>query len=99
PPSSSTLSLHDALPIFYLQCHVLQNFIGRQDPIHRNRMAALCWTTKAQWSVSACAASYLDLPASNNFAANEAVPFLIQRTPRSEDRKSTRLNSSHVKIS
>jgi len=72
-------------PVFiYLQCHVLQNFIGRQDPIHRNRMAALCWTTKAQWSVSACAASYLDLPASNNFAANEAVPFLIQRTPRSE---------------
>jgi hypothetical protein len=55
-----------------------------QDPIHWNRIAALCWTTKAQWSVSACTASYQDLAASNNFAANEAVTFLIQRTPLSE---------------
>jgi hypothetical protein len=36
------------------------------------------------WSISAWAACDLDLPASDDFAANEAETFVIQRTPLAE---------------
>ena len=41
-------------------------------------------TNDAQRPVSTCAHAYLDLPAGDDFAANQAITFLIQRVPMPE---------------
>jgi hypothetical protein len=61
-----------------------ENFVRRPHPIHRNRIAVSCWTAQSQRSITTCAASDLDLTASNDFTANKTVAFLIQRAPLPE---------------
>jgi len=63
------------------QREIRQNFIGRQDPIHRYRMAAFRRTTQPQRSVSMGPARHLNLLAGDNLAADQTVTFLIQRLP------------------
>ncbi len=60
------------------------DFIGWPHPIHRNRMTMFRRTNDAQWPVSTSAPNHLDFPPSDDFAANKAITFLIQRVPLSE---------------
>jgi hypothetical protein len=41
-------------------------------------------TNDAQQPVSTCAHNHLDLPAGDDFTANQAITFLIQRVPMPE---------------
>src|SRR5437867_10149485 len=61
--------------------HLREDFVRRQHPIHRNGVTTLRRTTEPQRPIAACSAGYLDLPASNNPAANQAVTFFVERTP------------------
>jgi len=61
--------------------HFRENLIRRQYPIHRNWVATLRRTTNPQRPVAACSARYLDLPASNDFATDQAETFLVEWTP------------------
>jgi hypothetical protein len=67
-----------------LQREICQNFVGRQDPIHRHRMAALRRTTQPQRPVSTGPASDLNLPAGENRASDQTVAFLIQKSATAE---------------
>ena len=64
-----------------LQREIRQNFVGRQDPIHRYRVATLRRATQPQRSVSIGPATHLNLPAGDNLAADQTVTFLIQSGP------------------
>src|SRR5690606_41752089 len=75
-PDFYTLSLHDALPIFY---PLIAAGIYLADP-----------AAGGSFVKAALAAFALELP---------LYKLIKGRTRRSRDRKSTRLNSSHVKIS
>ncbi len=60
------------------------DFIGWPHPIHRNRMTMFRRTNDAQRPVSTSAPNHLDIPPIDDFAANEAITFLIQRVPLPE---------------
>ena len=47
-------------------------------------MAVFGRTDDTQRGVSICALNHLDFPSSKDFAANKAIPFLIQRMPLAE---------------
>src|SRR5690606_41053137 len=98
-PESSTLSLHDALPISH-GCTLPQSS-GAAAHVDGNthRGKAFAWTQVTCESdrspqgrdahrASTCAARF-----------TRARPAQARVRPRLTDRKSTRLNSSHVKIS
>src|SRR5690606_42032885 len=97
-PLNYTLSLHDALPIctllpFRHPSDVRMLFPGhfRQSqrglPVDEKRVGPL---PRSRWSHSTRAL---------NFRSPCEVPIAIERECFRPDRKSTRLNSSHVKIS
>src|SRR5690606_41930837 len=87
-----TLSLHDALPISLVSIYVLSliidalapNFGGTKDPVKAFKVAAYSWT--AAWIAGI-------------FGVIPQLAILSIVGLYSLDRKSTRLNSSHVKIS
>src|SRR5205814_9179444 len=85
----STLSLHDALPIYALQGMILEQLADR----------------RSQQGRADCTRPFevqLHLLASRQQRRDQVVQFLsfIERVaPVVEDRKSTRLNSSHLGIS
>src|SRR5690606_39376894 len=84
---TSTLSLHDALPIW------------RQPPWLALRLPASLFFPISRVSISRpllCSSSH---PVSHLRAAREQVQALYSADRGLRDRKSTRLNSSHVKIS
>src|SRR5207249_6694039 len=86
-PAISTLSLHDALPIFGVGLGANEDAhrqrgggLGR-DPERRRRGEASTRTGRSPWRI---------------LADDDRAPVGVQER---EDRKSTRLNSSHVSIS
>src|SRR5690606_39851395 len=86
PPDISTLSLHDALPIFD----------GSTDAsrlrTQRKRYPTLSW-------LSALVSTGKSFTAPGPFVSMQSRTGSPSPPPGPEDRKSTRLNSSHVKIS
>jgi hypothetical protein len=66
-----------------------QNVISCLHPFHRHRIAMFRWTGNAQQTVRTRAPNHLDFTASDNFAATEAITFLIQRMPLPELVKSS----------
>src|SRR5690606_41392942 len=99
PCSLFTLSLHDALPIFHVSSSLLEVIEPRLHARPRTRsleqlaVIARVWNSLAsiRRSASACA----ETPAGGDEARAAARDTCLRAT----DRKSTRLNSSHVKIS
>src|SRR5690606_40346779 len=96
PTESYTLSLHDALPISETEIAKFDIYEGLKDgaslcsnilvePIAYNFKGVGYYTVRRR-----------TIERMNDF---EAVKFLLNRFNGKEDRKSTRLNSSHVKIS
>src|SRR5690606_40281133 len=83
-----TLSLHDALPIFDLQESAPAEIV---DMLYSRRinLGLLATTSVAEASVD-----FIQIP-----LADDPYVLAVPDTVRLEDRKSTRLNSSHVKIS
>src|SRR5690606_41391221 len=91
PPALSTLSLHDALPIWVLR--IGQLLVGRRQPpargVHRGRQPGRR-QIKPPFRGGCIVAARGQPP----------LPHPLHRhAPLVQDRKSTRLNSSHVKIS
>src|SRR5207249_10233225 len=77
PPDIYTLSLHDALPIFFTNA----------------------FRPKARWNASRGFIGNWRAWREFNLALSSAGEVLQPRNSRHQDRKSTRLNSSHVSIS
>src|SRR5690606_40887006 len=96
-PRSSTLSLHDALPIFLL-IFVIPQF----EAVFQNFGADLPAFTQMLVSMSRFMVSYWWMVLGIFLASVFGIIALYKRSERFAhfiDRKSTRLNSSHVKIS
>jgi hypothetical protein len=79
-------SRNQAKPISLGFCHrnCYQDFVGWLHPFHRHRITMFRRTNDAQRPVSTRAHDHLDLPAGDDFAANQAITFLIQRVPMPE---------------
>src|SRR5690606_41231765 len=91
PSDCSTLSLHDALPILHrlaaLEMAAAQDaglLELRQHAVHRGQ---------------ADVGTFLQQHAEHVFRRHVALAALLEHVEDLQDRKSTRLNSSHVKIS
>ena len=54
-----------------------KEFIRREHPIYRDGVATVRGTAKPQRTVTPSTACHLDLVASNNFAANQTVTFVV----------------------
>src|SRR5690606_41885150 len=89
--ASYALSLHDALPICV---QVIETDFGRLNLMLNRHMPA---DTVAVVSLEQCAPVYHEIPGKGHFFAEPLA--LTGAYERKRDRKSTRLNSSHVKIS
>src|SRR4030095_9644786 len=74
---------HRDVAAFFVRCsfHPGKDLIGRQHPIHRNRIATLCRTTRPQPAVATSCNRYLDLPAGDNLPADETETLVVERTP------------------
>jgi hypothetical protein len=57
--------------------HFGEDLIRGQYPVHWNGVAPFRWTTESHRPVASGSASDLDLPPRNEFAANQAVTFLV----------------------
>src|SRR5690606_41558167 len=99
PPGIYTLSLHDALPICAQgrdRALEARRPAGRRaDPAR----AAACARRARGFVMRWLLALFLALAPCLAFAQAAQDPAPLQFDDRAEDRKSTRLNSSHVKIS
>jgi hypothetical protein len=49
-----------------------------QHPIHRNRVTTFCGANQTQRAIPACASHQLNLVTGDNFAAREAVAFVVE---------------------
>src|SRR5690606_42101833 len=87
PPASSTPSLHDALPIYSLR-HKGRLYAGVQ--LDNNGMVKVVMNHRSFQKMQETFAE----PSNDNRILAVALNYVEE-----EDRKSTRLNSSHVKIS
>src|SRR5207302_3887866 len=99
PPRRSTLSLHDALPIFAVP------FLG-QKVAERDALGVGTGEERRRAAIEACnrreqtqMGDANEIAALREEAARPAAAVLEPRAGAGQDRKSTRLNSSHVKIS
>src|SRR5690606_40571130 len=92
----SPLSLHDALPIF-----LAPELVSKKTRSPRRRCAtaneAVCLTSCSNRALSSELALSVDLRLSKRMCASDKDS--LARSITTRDRKSTRLNSSHVKIS
>src|SRR5690606_41644132 len=90
-----TLSLHDALPIFTREAHsaVIAASRAAVTPEHRRRVQETFLRTAASLGIVSVHEN-----AAPGISSEEDLAGLIELGTR-PDRKSTRLNSSHVKIS
>src|SRR5690606_41796064 len=95
PPATSTLSLHDALPISFLNGR-----IGLMGTCSGGRHAYLtaCSGADVQAVVDCWGGRVVMAPEDLN-DKYPVAPIDLTRNLPCPDRKSTRLNSSHVKIS
>src|SRR5690606_40145582 len=99
PSVSATLSLHDALPIFLVSC---ADF--RRRPVRERRLFAPARGGERDWKPVPRALALLAMPEASGDprrAVRDVREAGRGRAPGrgAPDRKSTRLNSSHVKIS
>src|SRR5690606_41534539 len=92
PPSLHiyTLSLHDALPIFLQGIQVRFNTTEGDSTFYDSKITVV--TTEENRAKQRC-------DALRTFPSYIRVPVTVSSWPEAKDRKSTRLNSSHVKIS
>src|SRR5690606_41054219 len=95
PPHIYTLSLHDALPIFYDKTFFDAHGIAA--PTTWNEFIDACWAIKDAGALP----MYIALKRNDAqwFWPTGMIGNFAMRSKVEEDRKSTRLNSSHVKIS
>src|SRR5690606_41984904 len=91
PPPVSTLSLHDALPISFDQLQ----FLGAVELERVEAQGAVGLDLRDDVGGPVAADPAVGLHAIAHAPAQQ----LVDRHPQRLDRKSTRLNSSHVKIS
>jgi hypothetical protein len=70
------------LGLYHRNCY--QDVVGWPHPFYRHRVTIFRWTNDAQRPVSTCAHDHVDFPAGNDFAANQAITFFIQRVPLPE---------------
>src|SRR5207302_10880662 len=98
-PDTSTLSLHDALPICFEIAGTRGKLLLEGDKLSftRNEIDMIQFSQTAKLGFAKPEVWQADIPFEN--AANPHA-ILVQNFVNSivEDRKSTRLNSSHVKI-
>jgi hypothetical protein len=71
-----------ALSLHHRDCY--QDAFSWRYPFHRYCMAVFRGADDAQRGVSICALNHLDFPSSEDFAANKAIPFLIEGMPLPE---------------
>src|SRR5690606_41967665 len=96
-PEMSALSLHDALPIFLCGPHLRDEVQEEQQ-----RTIAHAWQARTEAAVEALLlglAPDLALDLLPLHAERRVRQHVVEVLPWQADRKSTRLNSSHVKIS
>src|SRR5207302_9937913 len=86
-PETSPLSLHDALPIWTAAgSNTGRNCFARNGPLPLQHPEPSCWCRPQRVTIQAA-------------VGNSRLVQIRERRARPADRKSTRLNSSHVKIS
>ena len=68
----------------FYHCHFHENVLGRLYPLHRNRIATGRWAGNPLSLRPVTISDHTDLPASNDFAANEAITLFIERLPLPE---------------
>lgn len=68
----------------FYHCHFHENILGRLYPLHGNRIATGRWAGNPLSLRPATISDHTDLPASNDFAANEAITLFIERLPLPE---------------
>ena len=82
----SACSPNQAKPVllgfYHRNCY--QDVIIWPHPFYRLRVTMFRETNDAQRPVSKCVRNYLDFPAGDDFAANKAITFLLQRMPMPE---------------
>jgi len=61
-----------------------QDAVGWPHPFYWHRITIFRWTNDTRRPVSTCAHDHVDFPAGDDFAANQAITFLIQRMPMPE---------------
>src|SRR5207302_9283118 len=95
PTATSSLSLHDALPISGALG------VAREDAVHGHRRRRALVVHGRGGEIGARVAPHADRAAAIAAVPPDLVPLLGVRevVADGQDRKSTRLNSSHVKIS
>ena len=64
--------------------HMGTLILVRQNPVHWNRTAIPAWTLQTERSELARATDYLNVPASDDLAALNALAFVIERVPATE---------------
>src|SRR5439155_4981655 len=99
PPALYTLSLHDALPISAHQAplHELVDDIGRAARLHQD---ALLHLAHRELALVIQHLEHAELGRAELEARDAGAGVALHRIERpGQDRKSTRLNSSHVAIS
>src|SRR5206468_8351697 len=98
PTAISTLSLHDALPIWceLEGIHYLRT-LGNSETIREDAAGKKVVLIGGSYIGCEVAASLIELGSSCEIAMLE--PVVLSRSFGEEDRKSTRLNSSHDQIS
>src|SRR5207253_9098193 len=92
PPALSTLSLHDALPISML-APILKGWHQYYGRFHGSALKPV-WRSMNLFLIRWQMRKYKRLAGHKTRAAE-----MLKRLAQSQDRKSTRLNSSHVAIS
>jgi hypothetical protein len=65
-------------------CYFHENILGRLYPFHGNRIATGAWASNLLSLRAVTISDHTDLPASNDFAANEAITFFVERSPLPE---------------
>src|SRR5205807_9204338 len=88
-PCTKTLSLHNALPIFVLSDGSTAHFQPVEKSLLEQKMRGQTLEAQIYQGVTR-------LPRDNREAIQERYPKILRRVSGYKDRKSTRLNSSHL---
>ena len=72
------------IPLDLYHRNFYQEVVGWPHPFYWHRITIFRRTDDAHRPASTCAHDHVDFPAGNDFAANQAITFLIQRVPMPE---------------
>jgi hypothetical protein len=72
------------VPLGFYHRNCYQDVVGWPYPFYRHRITIFRGTNGAQQPVFTSAHNHLDFPAGDDFAANQAITFLIKRVPLPE---------------